>query len=90
MRPEISKLSASCSVQVICDQVGYMQGRLHSTQRHIFCVIVICSETEVQLRVVSETVNLREVTLDNVKQRGSVNDKQQGSQTRTMRYATVK
>ena len=40
---------------------------LHSTQRHIFCVIVICSETEVQLRVVNVTANLREVTLDNLK-----------------------
>ena len=40
---------------------------LHSTQRHIFCVIVISSETGVQLRVVNETTNLREVTLDNLK-----------------------
>ena len=50
----------------------------HSTQRLIWCVIVL------------DTVNVREVMLDNLKQQGSVNDEQQGSQTRTLRYATVK
>ena len=55
-----------------------MYALLHSTQRLIWCVIVL------------DTVNVREVMLDNLKQQGSVNDEQQGSQTRTLRYATVK
>ena len=55
-----------------------MYALLHSTQRLIWCVIVL------------DTVNVREVMLDNLKQQGSVNDEQQGSQTRTPRYAKVK
>ena len=35
-------------------------------------------------------MNVRDVMLDNLKQQGSVNDEQQRSQTRTLRYATVK
>ena len=35
-------------------------------------------------------MNLQEVTLNNLEQRGSVNDDPQGSQKRTLRYATVK
>ena len=53
-------------------------------------VIVICSETEVQLGGVRETVNLQEVTLDNHKQRASVNEEQQRTQTITLRYPAVK
>ena len=66
--------SISISISHVCTP--------HSTQSLILCAIVICSETEVQLRVVRDTVNMREVMLDNLKQ--------QGSQTRTLRYATVK
>ena len=67
-----------------------MYAPLHSMQQLILCVIITCSETEVQLRIFCETESLGEVMLDNLKERWNVNDEQQGCQKRTLRYATVK